>query len=193
MHGNYDRLRGMFADQFEPDGQGFVYRKSLRGAPVQVSAAERDRYIDLFNRFTKYAAWCIGGSTAALGLSVAAYATAARAELPTTILYCGLGAIVLAFLAANHWIWNLPARELRSRQVTGVARSRAEMRKINLQYRSYGQIAISAGAAVYLLLRFNSNGDMLSGWHLLWTVLAAIGLILCASQVFLKWRVESRK
>ena len=40
----------MFADQFEPNEQGFVYRKYMKGAPIQISAAERARYIDTFNR-----------------------------------------------------------------------------------------------------------------------------------------------
>ncbi len=57
MTGNFDRVRQMFADQFEPDAQGFVYRKSMKGAPIRVSAVERDRYIATFNRYTRYASW----------------------------------------------------------------------------------------------------------------------------------------
>ena len=190
---HFDRVRQMFADQFEPDPQGFVYRKYMKGAPIQISAAERDRFIDTFNRYIKYAGWGIGLGTVILILSIAFYATAADVDLPETALYMGLGAIFVAFMAGYYWSWNLPARELRGRGKIGEARSRSEIRQLFLEKLTYGQIAAAASGGVILLLRVNASGDMFSGWNILWTGLAVALFILCAIQALHKWRFESQR
>ena len=46
---HFDRVRQLFADQFEPEGTGFLYRKSIKGAPIRVTAVERDRFVAAFN------------------------------------------------------------------------------------------------------------------------------------------------
>jgi hypothetical protein len=45
-----DRIRKTFADQFEQDGSKIVFRTNLKGAPVEVSAEERDFLLFQFNR-----------------------------------------------------------------------------------------------------------------------------------------------
>jgi len=190
---NFDRVRQMFADQFEPDAQGFIYRKYMKGAPIQVSAAERDRYISTFNRYIKYAGWGISLGTVILILSVAFYATAVGVDLPESALYIGLGTIFVAFMAGHYWSWNLPARELRGRATMGKARSRAEIKQLFLEKLTYGQIAAAAGAGVILILKAHAGGNMLSGWNLLWTGLAVALFALCAIQAFRKWRFESQR
>lgn len=190
---HFDRVRQMFADQFEPDAQGFVYRKYMKGAPIQVSSAERDRYITKFNRYLKYASWGMFGGLLFLGISLAIYATAAGIDLPDMPIYVGIGAIFVAFMAGYYWFWNLPARELRGRGTMGEGRSRAEIRQLFLEKLTYGQIAAGAGAGVVLLLRVKTSSDLLSGWNILWTGLAAALFILCAIQAFRKWRFESQR
>ncbi|HEX4859607.1 MAG TPA: hypothetical protein VFV07_00130, partial [Rhizomicrobium sp.] len=70
---NYERLRQKFVDQFEPDGQGFLYRKFMRDAPIPVSAAERNRYIATFDKARKYQIWGTLAGTLALIISLTAY------------------------------------------------------------------------------------------------------------------------
>jgi hypothetical protein len=190
---NFDRSRKMFADQFEPDGQNFLYRKYMRGAPVRVSAAERDRYAATFDRFLKYQFWGMAAGIVVLTASVVSYAVVTNVDLPVMALYAGLGAILAAFMAGHFWIWNFPARELRGRPTIADTRSRAEMKRLYLERLTYGQIATAAGAAIVLLLRFRSGGSLLSGWNLLWTGMAAVMLVLCAVQAFRKWRLESKQ
>ena len=183
----------MFADQFEPDAQGFVYRKNMKGAPIQVSAAERDRYVNMFNRYIKYAAWGIVGGTIILIFSLAFYAIAAGINLPDAAIYFGLSTILVTFLAGYYWSWNLPARELRGRSSVGEARSRAEVRQLFLEKLTYGQIVAAAGAGVILLFKAHAGGNMLSGWNIPWTGLAVAFCILCAIEAFRKWRFESQR
>ena len=39
-----------FAAQFKRSGDGFIYRKNYRGAPIRVTAAERDAFVTQFRR-----------------------------------------------------------------------------------------------------------------------------------------------
>jgi hypothetical protein len=64
----WDRARQAFADQFEQDGSGFVYRRSQKGAAIRVSAEEHDRFIGEFNSNLRRANWIIYvGLTLVLG------------------------------------------------------------------------------------------------------------------------------
>jgi hypothetical protein len=190
---HFDRVRQMFADQFEPDAQGFIYRKYMKGAPIQVNSAERDRYIATFNRYIKYASWGMFGGMLFLAVALAIYATARGIDLPDMAIYVGIGVIFVAFMAGYYWNWNLPARELRGRGPMGEARSRAEIKQLFLAKLTYGQIAAGASAGVVLLLKAHASGDMFSGWNILWTGMAAAIFILSAVQVFRKWRFESQR
>jgi len=192
MFGNhFDHIRQMFADQFEPEGQGYIYRKHMKGRPIQVSIAERDKYISAFNRFLKYSHWGIAGGTVFLSVLLVIYAVVAGVDLPEMAVYVGLGAILATFMAAYFWTWNLPTRELRERASTGETRSREEIKRLFLKRLTYGQIAAAAGAGVFLILKARAGGNMLSGWNILWTFLAIALLILSAVQAFRKWRFES--
>ena len=193
MIGNFDQVRQSFADQFEPDAQGFLYRKYMKGAPIRVSAAERDRYVATFNRYTRYASWGVIGGIMLLALFLAFYFAVAGGNVPDMAFYLGLGAIVVAFMVGHFWVWNLPARELRGRGTAGEARSSAEVRRLFLEKTTYGQIATGAGVGVALFFRIQSSGNMLSGWNLFWAGAGVVLLILSAIQAFRKWRSESQQ
>jgi hypothetical protein len=187
---HFDWARAMFADQFEADTQGFVYRKHMRGAPIQVSAAERDRYIAFFDTFLKYGSWGLTGGILALAIFLVFHATVTGIAPSDMATYGGLGIISGAFMSGYYWAWNLPARELRGRGTVGGARSRAEIRRLFLAKLTYGQIAAVAGAGVILLLKAHADGDFFSGWNALWTGLAIATFVLSAIQAFRKWRFD---
>jgi len=190
-NGSSDLARQMFADQFEPDGDDFLYRKSLKGAPIRVSASERDRYVATFNRHMKYRFWGIGGGMAVVCTAAIFIAVQTGTKVWDAAIYAGVGLIGVAFMADYFWAWNLPARELRLRPTVGDARSRAQMRQLLLARMTYGQIAGGAGFAVFLLARLWIQKDMLSGWNILWAVLAVFMLAATAIQAFRKWRLDS--
>ncbi len=185
---HFDRVREVFADQFEEHGSGFLYRKSSKGAPIPVSAAERDRYVARFNRYIKYASWSVLGSIVLLAF----YAAATHVDVRGEAMFYGVAAIVAAFLASYYWSWTLPARELRDRGAVGERRTRAEAMRLYLARMTYGEFAIIAGAGVFALLKARAHGDMFSGWNLFWTGLGITALVVTAVQAFRKWQLESR-
>jgi len=117
MFGNQSsrRVREIFADQFELLGDNYVYRKHLKGAPIRVSADERENYIAAFDAYIRYGSWGIFAGAIILGISMAVYAVETATSLSDTLLYVGLGSITVAFMAGYYWVWNVPARELRGR------------------------------------------------------------------------------
>jgi hypothetical protein len=132
MFGNphFDRIRKMFVDQFEPDGDGFLYRKSLKGAPVRVSFAERDDFITSFNRRLRYSTWSIFPATLVLiGLLVWLVPDADSAAAKVA-MYVGIGLILIPFLGGYYWAWNAPSRELRGRSPEGAALSKEEVKRL---------------------------------------------------------------
>jgi hypothetical protein len=190
--GNFDRMRQMFAEQFQLNSQGYLYRKSSRGAPIQVTAAERDRYIVTYNRNTRIVAWGLGAAVIALLLSASFYSIAAGDQFSPVGIYLSVAAITALLVAAHFWSWNQPERELRSRGSTGQALSRAQVRRLFLEKVTYGQIGLAACAGIALLLEAPAGSDGLPGGHILPTVLSVILFIGCAITALRKWRLNSR-
>jgi hypothetical protein len=189
----FDRVRRLFADQFEPDGADFLYRKSMKGAPIRVSASERDRFVEAFNRSIKFRIWGLVGGLIVLCMALAFYAAAAHSTPSNTVLYSGFGAILAAYMAAHYWTWNAPLRELQGRSTLGPARSRAEMRRLLLAKMTYREIAGVAGTALIVLFQINRKQDLLAGRNLLCLILAAIILVLAAAQALRKWRYDAKQ
>jgi hypothetical protein len=52
---HFDRVHQLFAEQFEPDGADFLYRKNMKSAPIRVSVAERDAFVAAFRRACRIA------------------------------------------------------------------------------------------------------------------------------------------
>jgi hypothetical protein len=111
----FQRQRQMFAAQFQPEGEGFVYRKHSIGQPVQISAAERDRFIADFEKFIRRGFWAmVAGLVGLVAIFVGFwYATATR--IPDTVFYLVFGVMLVLYMSASFRAWNRPLRELNGR------------------------------------------------------------------------------
>lgn len=193
MFGGYeDRLRKMFADQFEPDGDNFVYRKYTSGAPIPVSATEHEKYITAFNNFLKYGFWGVMGGMTVLALLIIAYAIQTDTDVSGTAIYVGVGAITAVYLSGYFWAWNLPARELRGRATVGEARSRAEIKQRMLARIGYGEVVALGVLAVVAALKVDRN-DLFSQQNALWLTLAIVAAVISTIMAFRKWRFDSER
>ena len=193
MYGNdsWQRLRENFADQFEPYGEGeYLYRRNQRGAPIEVTAEERKRFMVQYARRLRYNMW---GMVAALIVFMGAvvwWSVARNSDLLDTVLYIGLGLITAVAIANMYWIRGAPARELERRSPVGRERSRDEVRELFFKKLSYGQLAGAAFAGVILVVSRAGKEDLLSGWHRLWLVFAVLIVLAAGVQAFRKWRFE---
>ena len=187
---HFEQVRQVFADQFEPDGTGFLYRKSLRRAPIRVTEAERDGFIRTFNRRLRYAGWSILPGTMLLILLLALFVPDIDSVSGQIDMWMGFGLILVSFLLAYRWAWNAPSRELERRTPVGPQRTRQEMRRVMFARLTYAQLGSVVGVAFLLVLQVSSKSDVLHGWGILWLVLAAALVIGAGILAFRKWRSE---
>lgn len=192
MFGASPKARKMFADQFEPDGDGFLYRRSGKSAPIRVSGEERDRYIATYNGFLRYSFLAL--LLALFGLAIGeTYLKSSGMTFPGWSDYAAVIVLCALYFAAFHWAWNAPARELRGRGAMGQARSRGETQRWMLARQSYWFLAGLALFWILVAIRRAQQPDLFSGWNPVWLAgsLILVGMALFA--IFRKWRLSSRE
>jgi ammonia channel protein AmtB len=182
----------LFADQFEQRGDGYVYRKTLKGPPIPVSAEERQRFIGDYARHMKLVKWLLMGGFALLTTAVVCWSVETETQLNNTAFIVAIAAMALAYVAFGQWAWNQPARELEWRTPVGRERSKGEFRRALLKTKSYGQIAAPAVIVALGALRF-AQKDGFTEWGYFWLLLGAVCLASFAAQAFMKWRLERKK
>jgi peptidoglycan/LPS O-acetylase OafA/YrhL len=184
------RVEALFSDQFEEDGASFLYRKSMKGAPIRVSAKEREDFIALFGRQCAYLIWGVA-AVVMIGIVIMVVLSPDRSD-PSSgpTLYVGTAAMIAIMLGGHHWIWTAPARALAGRPTLGVARDRREMRQLMLSKMTYQQLGFGAGTMVLLMWNVSRKTDIFHGWGILWLVFAGVVIIASGVQAFRKWRRE---
>lgn len=189
MFGNthFDRVRQMFADQFEPDGKGFLYRKSARGAPIRVTETERDRFVESFNQRIRYTTWWIVPLTILLIGLLTFFAPDVDSASSQVAIWVGIGLILAPFLLFYYWAWNAPSRELERRPMVGAERSREEIRRIMFAKLTYRQLAFVPLAAVAMVWNVSEKNDVFHGWGRLWLVFGGGLIAIACVQAIRKW------
>jgi regulator of sirC expression with transglutaminase-like and TPR domain/MFS family permease len=188
--GSWDSLRKAFADQFEQDGTGFVYRRSQKGEAIRVSAEERRKFVDGFDRNVRRSKWMIYlGLSLVLG-GILALSLLENYEVSQVATFAAFGLAMIPYFAFNQWAWSAPARELAGRTPIAGELSSDEVRRLRFQRISYGQLAGVAAGGVAIPFIGGSHQDLFSGWNRLWLLLGSALVLLAAVQAFRKWRFE---
>jgi hypothetical protein len=187
---HFDRVRQMFTDQFEPNGGSFLYRKSMKGAPIRVSEAERDEFVTTFNRRLRYSMWSIVPATVILIFLLVWLVPDTDSTAGHVAMWIGIAAVIAPFLGGYYWAWNAPARELERRPQEGAARSREEVRQLMFSKMTYGQLGFAALAGLALVWKVSADTDVFHGWGMLWLIFAGLLIVAAGIQAFRKWRYE---
>jgi len=187
---SWDRARQMFADQFEPDGNGFCYRRSQSGEAIRVSAEERGKFIDQFNRDVRRATWIIFASVALVLGSSVFLSVYSHSDLSEGAIIAGIVLAMIPYLAYYRRAWAAPSRELAGRMPVAGERSSQEVLRLRFQRITYGQLAGAGVGAFVIPFIGSSRHDIFSGWGRLWLVAGGALLLLTVIQAFRKWRIE---
>jgi hypothetical protein len=188
---SWARIRRLFADQFEPDGDGFIYRRSQKGEAIRVTSAEHQGFIDQFNRQVRYANWSIYiGVFLALGAAVLV-SVLSRSDSADPVIYFCIALGTVPYFILYYRAWAAPARELEGRMPIAGALSTEEVRRLTFGRISYGKLAAVAAGGIVLPFFGSNRHDVFSGWNRLWLVLGAALVLLAAVQAFRKWRFEA--
>lgn len=186
----FSHLRDLFVDQFTPDRNNFLYRKSGKGAAIRVSAAERDAFIANFNKRIRYLSWSITVATLALITLFVLLSPDAESGRTQVAMYVGVGCIMAVSLTAYYWAWNQPMRDLDRRSEVAGPLDREQARRLGLSQISYGNLGFAVIAALGLVWKQSAEGDVLHGWGLLWPIFAGLIIVGVAIQAFRKWRSD---
>ena len=192
MFGSTDHLERLFANRFEPDAGGYLFRAKYTAPAIVVSGPERDRFVTDFRRRIRRASWGLGGSCVLLMVGAAFASSAASIKLPDFAIYVLLTPCLCTFLGLTYWLWDAPVRALRSRPASAEGRSKAEARRAALLRMTWGQLGAAAAMPAVLLVSVGSRRNLLEGWNRLWLVSAALVLTLVAFRALKKWRASVR-
>jgi tetratricopeptide (TPR) repeat protein len=187
---SWGRVRQTFADQFEQDGANFIYRRSQKGEAIRVSAEERSKFIEEFDRNVRRAKWIIYvGLTLVLG-GIIGFSLLRGTDLSQGAIFIGIGLVMIPYFAFYRWAWAAPARELGGRTPIAGERPSDEVRRMRFRRVTYGQLASAAFGGVMIPFIGSSRQDVFSGWNRLWLVFGGALVLFAAVQAFRKWRFE---
>jgi hypothetical protein len=187
---SWDRVRQTFADQFEQDGTGFVYRRSQKGEAIRVSADERRKFIHEFDQNVRRAKWIIsGGLTLTFG-GLIGFSLFKGFDLSEAAIFVGIGLVMIPYFAYYRWAWAAPSRELGGRTPIAGERDRDEVRRSRFERMTYGQLAGAAFGGLMIPFIGSSRQDVFAGWNRLWLVFGGGLVLFAALQAFRKWRFE---
>ena len=190
MPGNSARqMQALFEAQFEPETDGFVYRKHSRGVPYHVTAEERSAFVQTFVRRIRFCLWGMMGAMVALILLVALLVGDPDAPGADLALYGGLFGCIGLFVAGYYWAWNEPTRALQRRPAIGNALTATEARSLAFSQISYGNLALGPLIGIFLIcLHLEAIGA--GGWGTLWLAMGTGLIVLSIVQAIRKWMHE---
>jgi len=188
---NLARVKQAFAAQFTPDRDGHIYRRGQRGPGIRVTAVERDRFVETFDRAVLRLAWSMVLATILLLGALSLFAI----ELPWPLSGHeeGVGATVLivAFMLAWWWIRNAPMRALDRRATIDQGVPGAEHRRAMLVAMPWSLPVVAALFQIALIIRvalFEPDPFAREQWS--YYAVAVVGLTGMAVIAWLKWRAS---
>jgi hypothetical protein len=187
-----ESMREKFAAQFEPHGSGFVYRKSRFGAPIPVSAEERERFIANYIRQMRYAFW---GAVALLILSSFAaviFEDATGTEISDAATLIHVVIIVGMLGCLIFWAQHGPVRALRGRSAIGEKKSKAEIHHTLMAEQTYAQIALVGLFPIIMFAGVDYEANLARGWNGFRLTVAITATLLFGFVLWRKWRFDRK-
>jgi len=115
-----------------------------------------------------------------------------RSLIGQMVIWVGIAAILMPFLAVCLWAWNAPSRELQDRTPEGDALTRDEAHALGFSKISYRQLALVPLLSLLMIWKISTKFEVFQGWGLIWVVVAAALTVFAGIQAIRKWRFEKR-
>lgn len=186
IHGSLNLMRENFARQFTPAGDGFDYRQRQRGAAIRVTVAERDAFVDAFNRGIGRLFW--GGLAGLIAVMAIFEAWPTILPEPWQAWHEAIVAAGAALLFATIW-WRLstaPDRALERRATVAGPLDAAARRRANFAGLPW---AVLIFGAVLMLGLIGQAIDRPGPPDWTYVVGGAIGVAFFVLLGTIKWRI----
>jgi len=195
MYPDWTRAQRLFAEQFEPDGGGYVYRRSRKGEAIRVTRAERDHFVNAFVESQLRGLWIIfaGAGLLMMGLVFLAksHPEISFSSIPSLAVICAAAFVLsIPYGAYLKWRWAAPARELRGRTPIAAKRTREEMRQLRLTKLTWTRLGVGALVAIVIAIPDPPRERRYPGWNHFALTVAIVLLALISVQAFRKWRFD---
>jgi hypothetical protein len=189
MNGTFANLSDIFSKRFEPDGDDYLFRARISAPGIPVSAGERDGFVAVYQRASRWALWGIVGLAMAVAMiQYVALAMSDRQRAGEITLYVVLGLGTAVYVAVNQWLYNAPVRALRGRAPTSPGRTKVDAQRIRFQRMTWSYITGMAVLVVVAWLRLAPKHNLFVGWNKLWLVGLGVYALLLARVAFYKWK-----
>jgi len=186
-------LNSEFAKRFEPRGDGYLFRERLGAPGYEISAAERDAFVEQFNRRMTWMNWILFGGGFVLLLGAAWLSVALAFTDPGPLIFAVMGLMFVGYMPAVFWLWGDPKRRLAARAAAVPGLDKASARREGLRKLDWSRLGLCVLFAVFLVFKaYGEDPSFGSGWSRAWLALAAALLIVAAVQAVRKWRIETR-
>jgi hypothetical protein len=187
---NNARLIQIFMNRFEPEGDHFVFRANLRAPGIQVTAAERDRFIAAYVRNVRVAYWGMLAAVVLVMIGTVVVLFPQLGNLPTFAIAAPLVVLVVGYVALTFWLARAPVRALQGRAAAEPGRTQDEARRIAFRRMTWSQMGIAVAFLAFGLWRISLRNNLLVGWNRLWLAFFGLLLVLVAVQAVRKWRFD---
>lgn len=187
---SWDQLRQSFAEQFEPAGANFVYRRSQKGEAISVSPKERTKLIDEFGQNIRRSMWIMYAAMAMIFGVVLGFSLLKDVNLTQIDILVILVAATVPYVAYYRWAWAAPSRMLAGRTPIAGERSPDEIQRIRFKRVTYRGLAVAGFAGALVPFYGSAHQDIFLGWNRLWLGFGGGLTLFAAVQAFRKWRFE---
>ncbi|WP_331134276.1 hypothetical protein [Sphingopyxis sp.] len=181
----------MFCAQFEPDGDGFLYRAGLKAEAVRVSAQERQAFVDAFRRDLRRMMVSTIGIIVAIAIAMIAWEANHEAIDRNSLTYWAIiASLTVPLVLAHLYIWRAPARALERRPKAGPPLSRKDIGDRILVEQSYGFHVATLLIFSTLLFASLSVPDPFRGWNLVWLGTWVALILVSIANLYRKWKLS---
>jgi len=168
-----DLIKKTFSDQFEQQGDHLLFRKNLKAAPIEVTAAERDFLVQQFDRHVLWLCILTAALTVLVIVAGAVFAIQAKVGFSQPAAFLCVALILAPVMVVGVWAWNAPDRLIAGRLSVGPARSPEAMKRLGMARLTWPRLGGVALLGLFLLLRVDWHKNLAAISNLEWLLMSA--------------------
>jgi hypothetical protein len=191
-----DRTKRAFAEQFEKETSGYLFRENQQGAAIPVSDVERDAFVKRYGIAATILSFLFVAGFLGIVFAIGTYTDQMESPPSDETIIAGVIGITvvlaMVYIIAVLRIWRTPVRVLARRSAVRMERSSDAAAAAMISKIGWTQLGFGAIAIAFAVLKFSRNYDLTQGMGLILTSLAGLAALVLAYQAYRKWKLGNR-